>query len=575
MQTAPYETSSSSEASIGFEASRAELERVLADCEFQCTERNKSFLKFVAQALFKGQGESIKAYTIAVDVFGRPASFDPATDPIVRIEATRLRACLSRYYDLHAKEGSVRIDLPKGKYVPVFTRVSSASESPALPPAAPDAHDLQPADRSAERFSRLYPTPRARWTALAAGIVGGLLFGAVLLFAVLAPGGTPIISDKPSVQLEIKLAGDSSDQDAERLRDGLMVALSRFQTLRVMAGTNTGHAAASVNSSSYRITLKYDGDHAGRSVWWQIVDLTSGEALRTDVEKDIVEPQTSDEAIDRLADRLAVRFAGVKGVINSLETAREVEHPTLGNDCILKSSLALETADTAALTQARSCLERTLALRPSDADSNATLSAVLLAIDRPDMPTVLTQHALTLAEKSTSLAPDSSRGASARMIAEFRNGDIEAAMLAGRRAVELNPLNSVATAQLGNILFFAGRWEEGIALAIRASEIEESTFPEAETTLAFDAYRRGEYEETLARLGRRGPTHCYCVQMLKVAVFGQLGRADEAAKAMQELLHSRPGFEQYFRPTMRRWQIAPPLVASLQAGLEKAGLRIQ
>ena len=572
MQTAPYETSSSSEAPVGFEASRTELERVLADSEFQCTERNKSFLKFVAQALFKGQGESIKAYTIAVDVFGRPASFDPATDPIVRIEATRLRACLSRYYDLHAQEGSVRIDLPKGKYVPVFTRVSS--EGAAQPPAVPSAHGLLPADRSAERFSRLHPTPQARWTALAAGIVGGLLFGAVLLFAVLAPGEAPIISDKPSVHLEVKLAGDSSDQEAERLRDGLMVALSRFQTLRVMAGTNTRHSAASVNSSSYRITLKYDSDPAGRSVWWQIVDLTSGEALRTDVEKDIVEPQTSDEAIDRLADRLAVRFASVKGIVNNLETAREVEHPTLGNGCMLKSYLALDAADTAALTQVRSCLERTLALRPSDADFNATLSAVLLAIDRPEMPTVLTQLALTLAEKSTTLAPDSSRGASARMIAEFRNGDIEAAILAGRRAVELNPLNSVATAKLGKILFYAGRWEEGIALAIRASEIEETPFPEAETTLAFDAYRRGEYEETLARLERRGPTHCPRVQMLKVAVFGQMGRADEAAKAMQELLRSRPGFEQYFRPTMRRWQIAPPLVASLQAGLEKAGLKI-
>src|SRR4051812_17096955 len=100
-------------APVDFDAARAELDRLLADPEFHCTDRNKSFLRFVAQALFKGRGESIKAYTVAVDVFGRPSSFDPTTDPIVRIEATRLRACLSSYYDLHAKEGGVRIDLPK------------------------------------------------------------------------------------------------------------------------------------------------------------------------------------------------------------------------------------------------------------------------------------------------------------------------------------------------------------------------------------------------------------------------------------------------------------------------------
>ena len=107
-----------SRVAVDLEASLAELDRLLADPEFHCTDRNKTFLKFVAHALFKGRGESIKAYTVAVDVFGRPASFDPSTDPIVRIEATRLRACLSSYYDLHGKEGSVRIDLPKGPIRP-------------------------------------------------------------------------------------------------------------------------------------------------------------------------------------------------------------------------------------------------------------------------------------------------------------------------------------------------------------------------------------------------------------------------------------------------------------------------
>src|SRR5262245_818433 len=93
---------------------RQELERILSDPEFQCTVRHQKFLRFVTEEWFQGRGVAVKAYTIAVDVFGRPPSFDPSTDPIVRIEATRLRAALTRYYELHGKGQPVRIVLPKG-----------------------------------------------------------------------------------------------------------------------------------------------------------------------------------------------------------------------------------------------------------------------------------------------------------------------------------------------------------------------------------------------------------------------------------------------------------------------------
>ena len=93
--------------------------------------------------------------------------------------------------------------------------------------------------------------------------------------------------------------------------------------------------------------------------------------------------------------------------------------------------------------------------------------------------------------------------------------------------------------------------------------------------LAFDAYRRGEYAEALARLQRQGPVNCYCAQLLEVATLGQLGRSGEAGEAIEALRRKRPGFDRYFRPTMERWQIEPTLVASLQAGLEKAGLEVQ
>lgn len=94
----------------------------MSDPDFQCSDRNKRFLQYISEEFFEGRHTAIKAYAIAVDVFGRPSSFDAAIDPIVRIEATRLRAALLRYYELHGHKREVHIDLPKGRYVPSFAK---------------------------------------------------------------------------------------------------------------------------------------------------------------------------------------------------------------------------------------------------------------------------------------------------------------------------------------------------------------------------------------------------------------------------------------------------------------------
>ena len=67
-----------------------------------------------------GAGNRIKAYTIATDALGRDARFDPQADPIVRVEAGRLRRTLEHYYATEGRGDPIVIELPSGSYVPVF-----------------------------------------------------------------------------------------------------------------------------------------------------------------------------------------------------------------------------------------------------------------------------------------------------------------------------------------------------------------------------------------------------------------------------------------------------------------------
>ncbi len=97
------------------------LQSLLASDSLRLSERNRRFLSFVVKQAVEGQAERIKAYSIGVDVFGRDDSFDPTLDPIVRIEATRLRSALTAYYDGPGRSENIRISIPRGSYIPVFS----------------------------------------------------------------------------------------------------------------------------------------------------------------------------------------------------------------------------------------------------------------------------------------------------------------------------------------------------------------------------------------------------------------------------------------------------------------------
>src|SRR6185295_6153782 len=101
---------------------RAALDRMAASEAFRGSPQLVAFLRYVVEATLRGEQDRIKGYTIAVEALGRGDDFNPQSDPIVRVEAMRLRRALSRYYANGGKHDPVQIDLPLGSYVPVFRR---------------------------------------------------------------------------------------------------------------------------------------------------------------------------------------------------------------------------------------------------------------------------------------------------------------------------------------------------------------------------------------------------------------------------------------------------------------------
>ena len=551
---------------------KQELDRLLSDAQFHSTDRNRNFLRFVANEMFEGRAAAVKAYSIAVDVFGRPCSFDPTTDPIVRIEATRLRASLAQYYETHAEEGSVRIELPRGRYIPVFTKAPPQIE--ILDDAdlldAPEFGNTDSGWRSIVFDSRL------ALAGLAAAACGFLWF---------LSAREPVFSEKPNVTIEMKLAGDQTDTEARLIRDYLMTALSQYQTLKLAAGDMPANTSGNVIRSAagslfgperrsdtpYQVILKYHPADADRSVWWQVVNPVTGEALRSGVERVDVNNEPGIDVRHKLVTDLANRFAGTRGVINNLELTRELASPTLGNGCILRSAMALEQLDLNQLEDARTCLDTTLLDAPNDPGINAELAIVDLERDPPEAPTELTARALTLANRAVSLAPMSDRAGYAQMLAQFRNGQSEAAFVSGYRAMGLNPNNSLIPAKLGAMLFAEGRWAEGAGMAIKAGMIDGTLPGDAGLTLALDAYRREEFAEALLRVKQMGRSDNYIANILELAAAGQMKNAGDVDKAAKRLNAQRKHFAISFRSDMAARHYSQEIVDQLGAGLTKAG----
>ena len=151
---------------------RAELDTILAGRAFEHAGRAQEFLRFVVMETLAGRDDRLKGYTIAVDVFARGADFDAQSDPLVRVEAGRLRHRLMEHYQGDGRSSRLRIDLPRGCYVPRFSyappcrtrkprRRASCARLAAAPPALLGARALGSRSHATTARSRR-PAPSLR-----------------------------------------------------------------------------------------------------------------------------------------------------------------------------------------------------------------------------------------------------------------------------------------------------------------------------------------------------------------------------------------------------------------------------
>ncbi len=131
-------TGAAASAAVDPAAVRLCLANILGSRSFAGSERMSRFLRFIVEQTVDGRGRELKEYLLGVEIFDRTETFDPRLDPIVRVEARRLRAKLKAYYEADGRNDSLVIELPTGSYVPRFRSSGPAAAPPKA--AAPSGN---------------------------------------------------------------------------------------------------------------------------------------------------------------------------------------------------------------------------------------------------------------------------------------------------------------------------------------------------------------------------------------------------------------------------------------------------
>lgn len=129
---------------LELEVSSAQIQRILQSKTFRTSEVHRNLLQYLAEKSLAGEADSLKEYTVGLDVFAKPESYDPRQESTVRMHVARLRQKLAEYYRTEGVEDPIIVDLPKGGFRVTFEPraaavVNGAAEAEVVPETAAPA----------------------------------------------------------------------------------------------------------------------------------------------------------------------------------------------------------------------------------------------------------------------------------------------------------------------------------------------------------------------------------------------------------------------------------------------------
>jgi tetratricopeptide (TPR) repeat protein len=530
---------------------RSILARVLASGRFVRSRRASQLLSYLVEATLSGRGENIKAFSIAVDVFGKDQSFDADNDTLVRVQAGRLRDMLETYFEGEGRDAPVLITMPRGGYVLHFqTRHISMAELPLVSGVVPImAQGRTPAFQMPVEVSAPITTSApvamggtagflARWQGKAVAIALVLLAGLGVLF-MREPAPKPVVGVRPAV-IRLLVAKSAGDAHERAVLQSIRAVASRFSDFDTIARDEGGTPTSSSWPEDYR--LRIEKNALGETF---AISLSAEHVATGTVVGSVRTSLTTRSSLDDLLplEQALVKLLQPYGAIYT-DYQRRGDYSPVMRCMILREDYIPDQTDERH-EKARECAEELIAAGVEDARVYNVLSFMHLEEHtdqrnlRPGDPL---RRAINAAQRAIEISPTSGEAHERLMTVYALTGDFEQMVQAGRRAMVLNPANSSAMDTFAARLNYRGQHAEALKLLLRAEQLQPVA-PRWRAYAFFLAYYgQGQTREAIARASTLvgSPNPLYLAA--RVIVARHQGDAAERAEALAMLAREERGF---------------------------------
>lgn len=517
-----------------------QLDRILSSSEFHATDKARDFLRYIVREKLAGRANRLKGYSIALEVFGRGDDFDAANDPIVRIQAGRLRRALERYYLTAGARDPILIDVPKGRYIPRFSVQAGIQDQ---------AHSQTLQD------------------------------------VVTRPEGHA----RPSVAvIPIRNLTDEVDQLplATGLTEELATELARFQDIIVIA-CHTDQQPPEFPEDPVEVgrhvgarfaldgTVRQDADTVKVSA--HLIDATGGEQIWAESFSHPREASRMIATQEQIAGLVVAAVASEYGIIArrlSSESRKKAPRELRTYEAMLRYYNHQTSPST---DSARSCfpaLEAAVEREPEYGplySALATLYCQMYAFDVSEFDRPL-DTALEYARKGVFLEPGSQLARLILAYASYLAEDAETFSEEARIALSLNPNSPYTVGAIGYMHTLRGQVDTGLALLDRAVLCNPCHPAWFRTGYVVDHLIHDDYEKALAETRSYRPFIDFWDDVMIAAMLGRLDRSDEAQPHVEAIRASKPDLAARAGELIGRSLKITDLVDELVDGLRRAGL---